>query len=134
MRKRSKKILLISIFILSLSFLDCKSSVKNYPVDFIDRNTILALGKKGKPLMLVIEIDEDGKLSLNKIETGTIADISLLSEKLKAIFDDREKTSIEEREVVIDPQGEIKNEDVEKLIESLAGVEASPIWVIKNNL
>ena len=84
--------------------------------------------------MLVVEIDEDGKLSLNKIETGTIADVSLLSEKLKAIFEDREKTSIEEREVVIDPQGKVKNEDVEKLIENLADVKASPIRVVRNSL
>jgi len=134
MRNSLKKILLISIFVFSLSFLNCKSSVKNYPIDFVDRNTLLALDKKVKPLMLVVEVGEDGRLSLNKIETGTIADITLLSEKLKVIFDDREKTSIAEREVVIDPQGEIKNEDMEKLIENLADVKATPIRVIKNNL
>ncbi|MCA1624810.1 MAG: hypothetical protein LC768_15085 [Acidobacteria bacterium] len=83
--------------------------------------------------MLRVEIDEDGKLSLNKIETGTTADPTLLAEKLKVIFDDREKTSVSEREVVIMPRGEIKNEDVEKLIENLANVKASPIRVIKNS-
>jgi len=133
MQKWLKKILLVSIFVLSLAFLDCKSSVKDYPVNFVDRNTVFALDKKEKLLMLVVEIDEDGKLSLNKIETGTIADVSVLSEKLKVIFDDREKTSIKEREVVIDPQGKIKNEDMEKLIENLADAKASPIRVFKNS-
>jgi biopolymer transport protein ExbD len=108
--------------------------VKNYPVNFVDRNSIFSLDKSQKPLMLVVEIDEDGKLCLNKIQTGTIDDVTLLSRKLKVIFDDREKTSINEREVVIDPQGEIKSEVVEKLIENLADVKASPIRVIKNNL
>jgi len=81
-----KKILLISIFVSSFSFLDCKSSVENYPVHFVDRNTVFSLDKRQKPLMLVVEIAEDGKLCLNKIETGTIADISHLSEKLKVIL------------------------------------------------
>ena len=134
MRKRLKKILLISIFVPSLAFLDCKSSVKNYPVDFIDRNSAFAPDKSQKPLMLVVEIDKDGKLSLNRIETGTIADVSLLSEKLEVIFADRERKSIMEKGVVIDPRGEIKKEDLERLIESLEGAKASPIRVIKNGL
>jgi len=58
----------------------------------------------------------------------------MLSEKLKVIFDDREKTSIKEREVVIYPKGKIKNEDMEKLIKNLANAKASPVRVIKNNL
>lgn len=48
--------------------------------------------------------------------------------------DDREKTGLVEKEVVIDPQGKVKNEDLEKLVENLADVKASPIRVIKNNL
>lgn len=133
MGKRLKKTLLISILVFSFSFLNCKSSVKNYPVDFVDRNTLFALDRDRKPLMLVVELDEGGGLSLNKIQIGTIDDVSQLSEKLKVIFDDREKTRIEEREVVIDPQGKFKDEDVEKLIENLAEVKASPIRLIKNN-
>lgn len=134
MQKWIKKVLLVSIFVLSLSFLGCKSPVKNYPINFVDRNAVFASDKKTKPLMLVVEIDEDGKLRLNRIETGTIADVSVLAEKLEAIFEDREKTFIEEKEVVIDPRGKIKNADVEKLIESLAQAKASPIRLIKNDL
>jgi hypothetical protein len=41
-------------------------------------------------------------------------------EKIGAIFDDREKTGFVEKEVVIDPQGEVNHEDLKRLIESLA--------------
>jgi len=129
-----RKILLMPVFATCLFWGGCQNTVKNYPVDFIDRQTIFAFGNKPNPLLLVVEIDENGRLSLNKIETGTIFELSILSEKIEVIFDDREKAGISEREVVIDPQGKVKNEDVEKLIESLASVKAAPIRVIKNNL
>lgn len=89
--------------------------------------------EKSNQLRLVVEIDENGRLSLNKIETGTIRDLTSLTEKLKIIFDDREKAGIGEREIVIDPQGSVKNADLEKLIEGLAGVKAAPVLIIKNN-
>lgn len=133
MPNNSKKIMLVSIFVFSFSFLDCKTSVKVYPVDFVDRNAVFASGKKLNPLMLVVEIDENGKLSLNKIETGTIEDTALLSEKLRVIFDDREKASINDREVVINRKGNIKDEDLKELVETLAELKTSPIQVIKNN-
>ncbi len=132
-----RTILLVPIVVICLSFLGCQESAKNYPVDFVDRKAIFPIGnhiQKSNPLMLVIEIADDGKLSLNKIETGTIADTTLLSEKLKVIFDNREKASIAEREVIIDPQGKVKYKDLEKLIEAFADVKASPIWIVKNNL
>lgn len=133
MQKRLKKILCISIIVISLLFPGCKNSAKNHPVDFIDRKAVLQPSEKPNPLILIVEITEDGKLSLNHIETGMIDDVALLSEKIKVIFDDREKTSIREKEVVIDPRGMIKKEDLEKLIQSLIGVKASPIRVIKNS-
>jgi biopolymer transport protein ExbD len=129
-----KKIWLVSISAICLSFIGCKGSAKIYPVDFVDRSAVFALDKKPNPLLLVVEITEDGKLSLNKIETGMISDLTVLSEKLEVIFDDREKAGINEREVVIDPQSNVKNEDLEKVIKSLAGVKAAPIRIIKNNL
>jgi len=115
-------------------FFGCQDSAKSFRVDFVERNAVFALDKKPNPLLLVVEIDENGKLSLNKIKTGTIDDVTELSKKLEAIFDDREKASISEREVMIDPQGKVKSEDLEKLIGNLADVKASPIRVIKNNL
>jgi hypothetical protein len=119
---------------MSFAFFGCQDSPKNYPVDLVDRNTVFAFNQKPNPLRLVVEISEDGKLSLNKIETGTIDDVTVLSEKLEVIFDDREKAEISEREVVIDPQGKVKDMDLEKLIESLEEVKAAPIRVVKDNL
>jgi len=46
------------------------------------------------PLMHVVEINAEGKLSLNRIETGAIGDTTVLSEKLMTVFKDREKSSI----------------------------------------
>lgn len=84
--------------------------------------------------MLLVKVEEDGCLSLNEIQIGTISDVSVLSEKLKVIFEDREKTQIKEREVIIDLQETIPKEEMEKLIENLADVKATPIRVIKNSL
>lgn len=126
-----KKIRLASIFVICLAFSGCKGSAKKYPVDLVDRNTMFAPDQKPAPLRLVVEIDENGKLSLNKIKTGTIADTTNLCEKIGAIFDDREKTGLVEKEVVIDPHGEVADEDLEKLIKSLAEAKAAPIRLIK---
>ena len=129
-----KKILFAAILAASLPFVGCKDSVKNHPVQFVDRNTAFSLDNKSNPLRLVVEINENGELRLNKIETGTIEDTTFLSEKLKTIFADREKASISEREIVIDPRGEVEEEDLEMLIESLAGANAEPILIIKSDL
>ena len=83
--------------------------------------------------MLIVEIDESGKLRLNKIETGTTADTSLLAEKLEVIFDDRERAGVTEREVLIDPTITVGSEDFEKLVKTLADLNASPIRIIKND-
>lgn len=110
----------------------CRDSPKIIRVDFIDRNAVSVLNKKPN-YFLFVEIDENGRLSLNKIETGTTSDLSNLIEKIELIFEDREKVGISERSIVIDPQGNVKNEDLEKLIESLASMKAAPIQVIKTN-
>ncbi len=97
MQKRLKKIALASILTGSFVLTACESSAKNYPVVFIEREDVFPAenaDRKANPLMLRVEIDEDGKLSLNKIETGMTAEPLLLAEKLKVIFDDREKAFI----------------------------------------
>jgi len=83
--------------------------------------------------MLVLEIDEGGRLRLNKIETGTTRDMSLLAEKLKVIFADREKSGIDEREVLIDPKIQPETEGFEELVRTLADAKATPIRVIRND-
>ncbi len=129
--KSLKKSLFVLILISSPAFLDCRNPAKNYPVEFVDRNAALAPDRSRKPLLVVVEIDEAGNLRLNRIETGTIADASILTEKLRVIFADRTNTSIGEREVIIDPRGKVGNKDLEQLIENLVTVKASPIRVIK---
>jgi len=132
-RKFVKNIRLALIFAICFALSGCQDAPKIIRVDSIDRNTFAALYEKPNQILLV-EIDENGRLKLNKIETGTISDVSILSEKIKVIFDDREKAGINEREIVIDPQGNVKSEDLGKLIESLAVLKAAPIRIIKNNL
>lgn len=127
---KNKRFILIAV--IWIASFGCQNSVKNYPVDFIDRHAVL-LDEKPNPLLLVVEITENGRLSLNKIETGTISDLAVLNGKLQIIFDDREKAGISEKGVIIDPQVNVKDEDLEKLIESLAAVKSAPIRVIKNN-
>jgi biopolymer transport protein ExbD len=86
-----------------------------------------------QPLVLIVEIDEAGQLRLNKIETGTTADMELLTEKLEAIFADREQSGISEREVVVDAKFGGDRERYEELISVLEDVKASPIRVITND-
>ena len=129
-----KKNWLVLFLVICLPFIGCKDSAKIYPVEFVNRSALFASDKKPNPLMLVVEIDEDGKLSLNKIETGTISDMSILSEKIEAIFEDRKNTGIIEKEIVIDPQGKVESRNLEKLVNRLGEVKAKPIRVIKNNL
>ena len=125
-----KPLLIFGIFLLISG---CQESVNTYQVAFVDRSKVFPTGSWGKssidPLMLVVEIGEDGKLSLNKIETGTIES---LTEKIGVIFDDRQKTGVTQREIFIDSKGNVAEQDLERLIESLAEMKAEPIRVIKN--
>lgn len=128
-----KQILFFSIFAVCFAFSGCPDSPEIIRVDFIERNNFSMPGKQSDSLRLVVAIDDHGRLNLNKIETGTMSDLEFLKEILRVVFDDRERAGISEREVIIDPQGDVKNEDLEKLVESLASVKAAPIRVIKNN-
>jgi len=115
----------------------CQDSSKIYPIEFVDRKEFFPAAdaiQKPKPLLLVVAVAADGRLSLNRIETGKISDVKVLKEKIAVVFADREKSLISEREVVIDPQVGIDDEDLGKLIEALKSVDATPIRIIKNNL
>ena len=112
-------------------FNGCSDKAKSYPVSSIDRNSAFSPEKKSDPLRIIIEMREDGTLSLNKIETGTIAEPDVLSEKIKVVFDDRSKNGISEREIFIDRKGEIRNEDLNKLIKVLENLKAAPVRVIR---
>lgn len=75
MREKVKKILPISNLMICFALSGCGSSPKIVRVDLIDRNAVAALNKNPNPLLLVVEINENGRLSLNKIETRIISEI-----------------------------------------------------------
>ena len=126
-----KEISLMSILVAGSFSFGCSGSGRDYPVVLVDRNVTFTSDEELDPLRLVIEINEEGKLRLNKIETGTTADLAELTEKITVVFDDRLITGIERRDVVIDPKGNVQNAELEKLIRSLADANASSIRVIQ---
>ena len=128
-----KQVLLTPIVLICVTFSGCKSSAANHPVEFVDRSAAFSQGISPQPLILIVEIEEGGSLRLNRIETGTTGDMSLLAEKLEVIFADREKSGIEEREVLIDPKVNVESEHYEELLGVLAEAEASPIRIIRND-
>lgn len=128
-----KKVLPAAVLLICATCFGCKGEATNYRLQFVDRDTLSSHGLLPQPLMLIVEIEEDGALRLNKIDTGTTRDTSLLAEKLEVIFADREKAGINEREVVIDPKIKVESAGFEKLVKTLADLNASPIRVIKNN-
>ncbi len=118
-------------FTICFIFYGCGGLSKSYPAVSIDRNIAFSPAKAADPLRLVVEIKENGELLLNRIETGTINDPNVLSAKIKVVFDDREKNEISEKEILIERTGVVRNEDLDKLIEILTNLRASPIRIIQ---
>jgi len=101
---------------------------------FVDQSGSEASGlsrRQPNPLLLTATLDGTGNLTLNRIAVGTIEDTTILGEKLMTIFKDREKSSIAEREVLIEMEGMVKHDDLQRLIAALTEAGASPINVIK---
>lgn len=115
---------------LSTAYIGCRNSEKPAKTNFPAQNFLAARDENSDLLKLVVEVGAGGKLSLNKIEIGTIADASPLCEKLKAIFDDRRRTGVASREVYVYPRRRTTRNDLENLIEKLAQNDASPIFLI----
>jgi len=112
----------------------CGSPAESSSVVFVDESDALSrdsAGRLANPLILAVAINSEGQLSLNGIETGTIDDTTILSEKLRTVFEDREKASIDERGVFVEMNGVVKHADVERLIETLSRADVSPIHLIK---
>lgn len=82
------------------------------------------------PLDLVVGIDTTGKLTLNEIEIGTLADLAVLNKKIEAIFEDRRRASIDETEISIEITGPVAFDDVNTLIGSLRSLRPSRITVL----
>ena len=121
---KSKEKLLGSIIISSFLAQGCVNSSQ---VTFGEQAGVI---RERRPLDLVVEIDGQGRLSLNKIETGTVKDMSILKEKLHAVLADRDRWSIPERDVVIEVEGSIDHSDLDALIGSLKNTGISQITVL----
>jgi hypothetical protein len=133
MGKTTEKILLGAICVTGITLSGCTDSTGSYTVRFVERSAVFSKDEELNPLRLVIEINENGKLTLNKIEAGTLSDTTFLSEKLKTIFTDRKKAAISAREVIILSESKIENKELEKLIEDLRISDAAPILIIKDH-
>ena len=133
--KITEKVLLTLVFAAWFAFSACQKSSNGAMVTFIDRDEVFTADtfKHADPLLLLIEIDEEGKLTLNRIEVGTIDDLNPLAGKLRTIFEDRARAEIAIQDVVIEMNGNVDGEHFEKLIESLSDIEAAPIRVIKSS-
>ncbi len=132
--KPENKTILALVLGLSLLIASCRDSAKGSAVMFVDQSNVFpdqGPEQRANPLILLVEISGEGKLSLNRIETGSIDDTTILSERMTTVFKDREKSSIREREVVVEMKGSVAGKDLENLIDMLEGVNASPIRVIK---
>ncbi len=115
----------------------CQRSSTESVVTFVDRSEVYSnadLSERTDSLLLVVEIAEDSKLTLNKIDVGTTADLDRISEKLETIFEDRARAAIAKREVVIEMNGNVSGKHFERLIERLIKTNATPIRVIKGSL
>lgn len=121
---------LMTIFGFCLLFSGCKYSAESQPVEFVNRN---AMSNFKNPYLLTVKIEKDGKLLLNKIETGTISDLREFAEKIKAIFADRQRNGVFYKEIIIDADESTQTQDLEKVVECLVNAKAAPIRLIKDD-
>ena len=114
-------------------FFGCKYSAENHRVEFVNRNAVSEFNHKNNPYLLTVKLEKDGKLLLNKIETGTTADLNEFAEKIKAVFADRQRNGVFYKEIIIDADERMQKHDLEKVIECLANAKAAPIRLIKDD-
>ena len=102
----------------------CEAGGHPTQVNVIDR----AIARRpDDPLALVVGVDTTGKLTLNQIEIGTIADPTVLNENLEAIFEDRRRSAIDQTEILIELTGQVAFDDVSALIASIRLLRPSRI-------
>jgi len=84
---------------------------------------------KVDPLMLVVSVESDGKLRLNRARIGAISDMTELASTLSDVF--RERATIpgaaQEKTVVINGSTSARYDHVARLIDVIAGTGARPI-------
>ncbi|MBV9214588.1 MAG: biopolymer transporter ExbD [Acidobacteria bacterium] len=92
---------------------------------------------KPNPLILVAALAQDGKLTLNNEDNGTISDTRSLNNKLRDIFKERENNGVfredtneVQKTVSIKAAGAAKYGDVIKLIDAVKAAGADPIAIL----
>ena len=105
----------------------CDTDEQPTQVSIIDRATAVF---PYNPEALIVGVDATGKLTLNRIEIGTIADPKVLTEKLEPVFKDRRRSSLGETEILIELTGQVSFDDVSALIASIRPLRPSRIIVM----
>ncbi|HEX8735449.1 MAG TPA: biopolymer transporter ExbD [Pyrinomonadaceae bacterium] len=102
-----------------------------------DQNVIL----KPNPNTLIVFVDRDGKLTLNKDEMGNIADTSNLTKSLTDVFNYRdangifrEGTNETEKTVFIKAPQSIKYGEVAKVVDAVKFAGAQPVGLQVDDL
>lgn len=134
-RKLSLRKRVAAFAIASISVTACSGSNNVSTVTFVDRSKVFAADNDSDPVdpyMLVVEIDEAGRLTLNKIQVGNIIDPDSVKKELKSIFDDREVDRVESREVIVATKGWVSRDNLELLIDRLTDAKAGPIVIVNS--
>ncbi len=91
---------------------------------------------KPNPQALVAMLDKDGRLSLNREESGTISDSKKLENKLVEIFKERESNGVfrefsneVEKTIFLKVSKSVKYGDFIKLVEAVRAAGAQPIGI-----
>lgn len=94
-------------------------------------------GFRQHPNSLIVHISPDGRLLLNLDDAGSVADTSLLAQKLESIFRDRAKdgilrtgTSEVERTVFVSAPRSLLYGQVVAVIDSVASAGAEPVGLL----
>lgn len=123
------------------------NSFNKEPETYILLTEIFNLKKAGcgvdarpNPLILLVKVDEHRRITLNLENSGSLADLKPLKEKLLNVFQEREyngvyrdNSSEVEKQVIIQADKSIKYADVIQLIETLNKVGTNLIILDANN-
>lgn len=118
-----------------LSIAACSGAENAPSVKFVERSKVFGANSgsvSADPLRLIVEIDESGRLTLNRIEVGNINDPKSVTNELRLIFGDRALSRVETREVIVATKGWIDHDLLEKLIDRLRKSNAGPIVIVNS--
>ena len=125
----------VSVILVCLS--GCSGPAGQHDARYIDRDGLLvADSQKNDPdsLRLIIDVDQDGHVSLNKIQMGSIQDLGQLHDAMVAIFNDRKRQAIEARDVIVITNSHMDSIDLEDLIDMLSSVDAQVRVIFTSDL